>query len=153
MKLRPYESSDEEALADVWFDGWRSVGLAWPVVTRAELAARVPREVGERWTVTVAELDGRLAGFLALALAEGRLDQLFIRAEAQGRGIGAALFEVAAARLPAGFWLSTQIENHRARAFYEARGMVLDRIEGAAGEERAIYVTTARSDETVMGPC
>lgn len=140
MELRPYESSDEEALADVWFDGWRSVGLAWPVVTRDELAARVPREIAGRWTVTVAELDGRIVGFLALALAEGRVDQLFIRAEAQGRGIGAALLAIAAAQLPAGFWLSTQLGNHRARAFYEDRGMVLDRIEGAAGEERAIYV-------------
>lgn len=140
MRLRPYESLDQSVLAEVWFDGWRSVGLARPVTTLEDMAARVPRELAGRWTVTVAELDGKVVGFLALALAEDRLDQLFVQAEAQGRGVGAALFDVAAARLPASFWLSTQMGNHRARAFYEARGMVLDRTEGTAGEERAIYV-------------
>lgn len=148
MKLRAYESSDQEALADVWFDGWRSVGLTWPVVSREDLAARVSRELAGRWTVTIAELDGRVVGFLALALAEDRLDQLFIRPEAQGHGVGTDLFEVAAARLSTSFWLSTQIGNQRARAFYEDRGMVLDRIEGAAGEERAIYVRKPSTSRT-----
>lgn len=46
--------------------------------------------------------------------------------------------------MPEGFWLSTQPGNHRAREFYELRGMVLDRIEGDPGNERAIYVMRPR---------
>lgn len=143
MRLRPYENSDQEALTDIWLDGWRSVGLAWPVVTRADMAERVPKELASRWTVTIAELDRCVVGFLALAVTEGRLDQLFIRPEAQGHGVGSALFEAAVARLPEGFWLSTQAANHRARKFYEDRGMTLDRIEGQPGEERVIYAIRA----------
>lgn len=125
MILRPYAPRDEAALAELWFESWLSVGLEWPVVTRTELAKRVPRELAGRWEVTVAEADGRLLGFLALALSEHRLDQLFIAPDAQGSGVGRALFEVAMRRMPEGFWLSTQPANARARAFYERSGMVV----------------------------
>ena len=91
----------------------------------------------------MAEGDGRLAGFLALCLAEQRLDQLFVSPEAQGRGVGSALFDVAVARMPDGFWLSTQPGNHRARAFYERRGMTVDRIREETGEGRVVYVFAA----------
>jgi GNAT superfamily N-acetyltransferase len=138
MKLRPFEPADEAELVDTWFESRRSVAVFHdePRTTREQLAERAPRELQGRWTVTVAEGDGRILGFLALALAEERLDQLFVRPEAQGKGVGKALFDVAKARLPNGFWLRTQIDNRNARAFYERRGMVLDRIEG----DRPIYV-------------
>jgi GNAT superfamily N-acetyltransferase len=140
MKLRPYEAADESALVDVWFEGWRSNRLEWPVVTKAELAARLPRDLAERWTVTVAEREARLAGFVAVCLHERRLDQLFISPESQGCGLGLALFEVARRQMPEGFWLSTHPDNHRARRFYERRGMMLDRIEASPGGAAAIYV-------------
>ncbi|MCA6345803.1 MAG: GNAT family N-acetyltransferase [Phenylobacterium sp.] len=140
MRLRPYEAADEGALVDVWFDSWRSVGLSHPVATKADLAARVPTEVAGRWTVTIAEHDGRVVGFLAVAHEENRLDQLFVHPDVQGSGVGAALFRAATAQLREGFWLSTQPGNRRARGFYERRGMVLDRLEGDSGSERAIYV-------------
>jgi putative acetyltransferase len=139
MRLRPYDSKDEDALVDVWFEGWRSVGLDHPVVTRDDLATRVPKEVEGRWTVTVAEQDRRIVGFLALALKERRLDQLFIQPGVQGCGVGGSLFNIAIVQLPEGFWLSTQLGNHRAREFYERRGMVLNRTEGTLGNERIIY--------------
>ena len=141
MKLRPYHAADESALVDVWIESWRSVGLDRPVVTRADLAARVPRELAGRWTVTVAEADGRLVGFLAVCLAEKRLDQLFIHPSFHGRGIGSALFDVARKQLPSRFWLSTQAANRRAREFYELRGMALDRVEKKGSDERASYVS------------
>ena len=140
MKLRPYSPGDEAALAELWFESWLSVGLESPVVTKAELAERVPRELAGRWEVTVAETDGRVLGFLALAPAERRLDQLFIAPDAQGRGVGRALFEVAKQRMPDGFWLSTQPANRRACAFYERPGMALDRLEEGSAGDRVIYV-------------
>ena len=144
MKLRPYDLADEDALVGVWFDAWHSVGLEQPVVTRLDLAARVSNELVARWTVTVAEQDGRVVGFLAVALEERRLDQLFVQPDVQGRGVGGSLFDVALAQLPEGFWLSTQPGNRRAREFYERRGMILDRVEGTPGNERAVYVMRPR---------
>lgn len=140
MKLRAYDPSDEAALVQLWFDSWSSNGFEGPADMREMMADRVPRELAGRWDVTVAETDGRLAGFLALAIAEQRLDQIFIAPDAQGQGVGGALFAVAVERFPGGFWLTTQIENLRARGFYERRGMVLDRFE----EDRVYYRFAAR---------
>ncbi|MET3528652.1 hypothetical protein ABID41_003794 [Phenylobacterium koreense] len=50
------------------------------------------------------------------------------------------MFDQVTAQLSEGFWLRTQAENHRARRFYERRGMMLDHIEGETGVERAVYV-------------
>lgn len=80
---------------------------------------------------------------MALAPTEQRLDQVFVASEAQGQGVGTALFAVAVQRLGAGFWLTTQQENLRARAFYERRGMTLERFE----EDRVYYRLAARSGD------
>ncbi|MDO9223403.1 MAG: GNAT family N-acetyltransferase [Caulobacter sp.] len=139
MNLRPYAPGDEAALAELWFESWSSIGLERPVVTRDALIERAPRDLAGRWEVTVAEADGRLLGFLALAPSEHRLDQLFIAPDAQGLGIGEALFEVARRRLPAGFWLATHADNGRARAFYERRGMQVERVEADPAGDRVFY--------------
>lgn len=139
MQLRAYAPGDEAALAELWFESWSSTGLETPVVTRADLVERLPRDLAERWEVTVAEANGRLLGFLALALSERRLDQLFVAPDAQGLGVGGALFHVARQRLPNGFWLVTQSGNRRARAFYERSGMRFDRVEPGQGGERVFY--------------
>lgn len=144
MLLRPYEPRDEAQLARLWYASWCSVGLDSPVVAEADLAARVPQEIAGRWSVTVAEDGGEMVGFLALAIAENRLDQLFVAPAAQGRAVGRALFDVALQRMPGGFWLSTQPGNVRARRFYERAGMSLERIEDGPGGDRAIYVFPAR---------
>ena len=117
-----------------------SIGLESPVVTQAELAARVPQELAGRWDVTVAEEDGRLLGFLALALSENRLDQLFISPSAQRAGVGRRLFGVAEQRMPEGFWLTTQPRNARACRFYERCGLVIDPSHEAASGDRVVYV-------------
>ena len=140
MQLRPYHAGDRNALVDLWYESWRSIGLPSPVVTRADLAGRAPDDLARRWTVTLAEADGRLVGFLALVLAETRLDQLFVSPGAQGQGVGLALFNVAVERMPGGFWLSTHPDNRRARAFYERRGMTVEPAETGVTGERVVYV-------------
>lgn len=150
MLLRPYSPGDAEPLGRLWYASWRSVGLETPVVAEADVLARVPREAAGRWTTTVAEADGEIVGFVALALAETRLDQLFIAPGAQGRGVGRVLFEVAVQAMPNGFWLSTQVGNVRARRFYEGLGMRLDRIEPDAGGDRAIYVFAGGSSPPLI---
>lgn len=54
-------------------------------------------------------------------------------------GVGRALFEAARLRLPDGFWLATQPDNRRARAFYERLGMRLDRVEAGEAGDRVFY--------------
>lgn len=135
MKLRPSAPGEAAALAELWFESWSSNGFEGPSDIREQLVERVQRELAGRWEVTVAEANGRLLGFVALATAEQRLDQLFIAPDAQGRGVGSKLFGVAVQRFPNGFWLKTQTENLRACNFYERRGMVLDRIE----DDRVFY--------------
>lgn len=106
--LRPFTPGEEVALVEIWFTSWLSVGIDHPKVTREFLADRLPRDLAQRWDVTIAEVDGTIAGFLALVLPEHRLDQLFIKPDAQGQGIGHKLFKLAKQKMPAGFWLSTQ---------------------------------------------
>lgn len=140
LNIRPFVPGCEAALVDVWFSSWLSAGLDRPVVTRESLQARLPGDLAERWDAVVAELDGKMLGFVAVVLGERRLDQLFVAPEAQGHGIGLRLFEAAREKLLRDFWLSTQPGNARARVFYERRGMKLDRIEADPSGDRAIYV-------------
>jgi ribosomal protein S18 acetylase RimI-like enzyme len=72
----------------------------------------------------VADEHGRIVGF-AIGLHSGNVWALFVRPEAEGRGIGSALHAemlawFAQQRLDR-LWLSTG-SNTRAKAFYEARG-------------------------------
>jgi len=135
MILRPARPDEAAAIAALWFESWASNGFEGHPDTRQMMIERVPCELVGRWEVTIAEESGRLLGFLALAPAEQRLDQIFIAPDAQGRGVGSTLFEIARARFPEGFWLTTQTENLRARGFYERRGMVVERFE----EDRVYY--------------
>lgn len=78
-------------------------------------------EDGRGW---VAEEDGHIVGF-AIGLRSGNVWALFVRPEAEGRGIGSALHEAMlewfSGQGIARLWLSTG-SNTRARRFYEARG-------------------------------
>lgn len=140
MIVRPYRPQDQGELATLWYESWHSTGLERPLVTWQALADRIASEVEERWEVVVAERDGRLIAFLALAPSENRLDQLFVSPDAQGRRIGVHLLDLAKQRFPQGFWLSTQPENVRARAFYEHNGLTLDHARSKLDDERVIYV-------------
>jgi GNAT superfamily N-acetyltransferase len=57
-----------------------------------------------------------------LALANDRIDQLFVEPRRQGLGVGSALLDKAKELAPAGLTLFSHQRNERARAFYERRG-------------------------------
>lgn len=72
-----------------------------------------------------------------LALAPGWVEQLYVHPRAQGRGIGAALLDVAKARNPDGLQLWTFQVNSGAQRFYRRHGFVeAERTDGAENEER-----------------
>jgi GNAT superfamily N-acetyltransferase len=85
-----------------------------------------------------------------IAFHDDRIEQLYVLPEAQGRGIGAALLDVAkhaSDRLQ----LWTFQRNVQARRFYEARGFALvEETDGAGNEEKepdARYLWTRAEDD------
>ena len=142
--IRPLRQQDADKLAALWHESWRSTGVqASSQVSPAELRHTISLELSDGWDVTVAEHGGDLLGFVALKRANRCLDQLFIAPHAKRLGIGRELFGLAKRVMPQGFWLRTAAENRDARAFYEAVGMKLVRIEPHPkhGHKTAIYVT------------
>jgi putative acetyltransferase len=85
--------------------------------------------------VWVAELEGRIMGFIAVG--DELVEHLYVLPDHQGAGIGTALLERAKELRPAGFRLWVFQRNTGARSFYEARGLKLVELtDGAANEER-----------------
>lgn len=81
-----------------------------------------------------AEESGRLVG--VIAFLEDWIDQLYVLPEAQGRGIGTRLLEVAKSAYPS-LSLWTFQRNAAARLFYEKHGfLVVDESDGAGNEEK-----------------
>ena len=141
--IRPFSVQDADRLAVLWHASWQSTGVQPSTqVTAADLRKRVDQELSVGWEVFVAEYEGVLLGFVALKPASRCLDQLFIDPNAKRLGIGRKLFDFARMLMPEGFWLRAAAENKEARAFYDAVGMTLDRMEPHPrhGHETAIYI-------------
>jgi GNAT superfamily N-acetyltransferase len=91
--------------------------------------------VFQHCNVWIAELDGRLAGFLALE--RDLLEHLYVHADLQRRGVGTALLAKARELCPKGFRLWVFQQNAQARGFYERNGLELAELtDGASNEER-----------------
>jgi ribosomal protein S18 acetylase RimI-like enzyme len=68
----------------------------------------------------VARTDQDIVGYCVLH--DGQLEDLYVRPDHQGRGVGSALLDAAKSSGPHKIVLSTFQQNTKARAFYEARG-------------------------------
>ena len=127
MEVRPARADELDAVAQLWWASFQSTGLARPGDDDVgALRGRLDGELSGGWRLFVADDDGAVVGMLVLA--GDTLSQLFIAPDRKGEGIGTRLFEHACAELPGGFTLKTRVANERARRFYEARGMRLDRV-------------------------
>lgn len=71
--------------------------------------------------LTVAELEGRIAGFSGLSA--GKLEMLFVAAAYRGRGVGATLVHAALQRYPT-LMVDVNEQNPQAVGFYEKLGFV-----------------------------
>jgi GNAT superfamily N-acetyltransferase len=132
--IRRARPDDAESVTRIFRES-RAEAMPWlPVVrTLDEVRSYFGGGVLDRGAF-VFEVDGAVAGF---ALIDEELRHLYVTPEAQGRGVGSALFERAQEARPGGFRLWVFQENRRARRFYEARGCRLIRqTDGAANEER-----------------
>jgi ribosomal protein S18 acetylase RimI-like enzyme len=122
--IRSCEAADLGETARLWFESWRSTGLAVAQhATEAAMRARIPQELALGWSVYVAVDDhGRLIGFLALKPEIGRLDQIFVAPTCQRQGVGRALLDFAKRQMTTAIWPRTAVHNAGACRFYERFG-------------------------------
>lgn len=127
VTIHPAAAPDLDAIARIWFEGWRSTGLATADDDNLPALRRlIDCRILEDWSLLVAMLDQQRVGMLALTAAT--VDQLFVAPAFQRRGIGVALLKEAKRQLPSGFRLRTNVGNVGARRFYEREGLTLERI-------------------------
>ena len=134
--IRRANPADAPAVAEVWLASFRT---ALPTVRRAHTddevrgwvaAVLIPEH--ETW---VAEASGEIVGMMALGDAE--LDQLYLRPDWRGRGLGDRFIALAKDRRPGGLGLYAFQVNGPACRFYERHGfVVVDRNDGSRNEER-----------------
>jgi len=124
--LRPYAPADEDAAVELWRRTWQ---LAYPQI---DFAARL-EWWRQRWrdelvpaaTITVAEANGQMVGFVTVDPRSLDLDQIVVAPEAWGMGIASALLAQARRISPAGLDLHVNTDNARAIRFYEKHGFVI----------------------------
>jgi len=145
--LRPATTADVDAIADLFHRGWHDVhpGLVPDGLTEGRTPAafhdRVAQRVANTDETTVAEVDGRVAGFVMNAGSEA--EQVYVDRAFRGSGIAAILLTEAERQIAAGghdvAWLAVVRGNDRAQAFYAKQGWVdegdVDYPVSALGEE------------------
>ncbi len=145
--LRPATTADVDAIADLFHRGWHDVhpGLVPDGLTERRTPAafhdRVEQRVADTDETTVAEVDGRVAGFVMIAGSEA--EQVYVDRAFRGAGIATILLTEAERQIAAGghdvAWLAVVRGNDRAQAFYARQGWVdegdLDYPVSALGEE------------------
>ena len=118
--LRPATRADMPALWDVRYAVTENT--LTPGRIGDEELRRSIEDDGRGW---VAEVDGRVVGFAIGLAASGNVWALFVRPDAEGRGIGSALHDALlrwfATQPVERLWLTTG-STTRARGFYLARG-------------------------------
>lgn len=127
MEIRNAETSEIDALARLWYDGWQDAHAA---ILPAELKRlRTLESFAERLEkllddVRVAGAVGEPLGFCITK--EDELYQLYVSAEARGKGVAADLITDAESKLATNgvevAWLACAIGNDRAARFYEKNG-------------------------------
>lgn len=127
MELRPAVPGDMAIVADIWHRSWHlaHAGHVPDGLTSARTLEafhqRTPARVAD---TTVAEVDGRLVGFIMVAGDE--VEQVFVDLDSHGSGVAAPLLAEAERQVAAaGYdvaWLAVVTGNARARRFYEKHG-------------------------------
>ncbi len=117
--IRSYVERDLDAVLDVWY---RASLVAHSFLTEP-FFERERHDIAEQWLpiaeTIVAEVDSRVVGFLSLI--ENDVGAIFVEPESQGRGVGRALMDEAAASRP---YLELEVfeANSIGRRFYARYG-------------------------------
>ena len=144
LSLRPATAADLPAIAEVHLAARHGAGAAFPPPVHAdeEAYAWVAGWDLASYDVWLATVGDKVAGY-ARSTPTG-LDDLYVRPEHQGRGVGGALFDLVTTLRPGGFCLWVFESNAPARAFYRGRGCLeLERTDGSGNEEHAPDIRVA----------
>lgn len=135
ITIRPAGAADAAAVADVYLASFKATYDFPPAHTDDEVRAWIRDDVvpaGGTWVA----LDPRGAIVAMMDVAPGTLDQLYVRPDRLGEGIGRGLLDVAMDQSPGGLTLYTFQVNARARRFYERNGFVAEWFgDGESNEE------------------
>ncbi len=124
-RVAPRAAADMSALMELWVASWRATyadidfdaRLEW---FKARLAAL---EADGAVTLCLYEdAPSALAGFVVIHPETGWLDQLCVHPNCFGAGAARALIEAARQAAPDGIRLDVNVDNARARRFYEREG-------------------------------
>jgi putative acetyltransferase len=145
LKLRAYLATDEDAAIELWRRTWQQ---HYP---RIDFTARVAWW-RERWrnellpaaTITVAEREGALIGFVTVDPKTRYLDQIVVAPEAWGSEVAAALIAEARRLSPSGLELKVNADNARAIRFYEKHGFAITGQDVNPGSGAPIYAMSWR---------
>ena len=136
--VRRSDVTDAGVVAGLWLRARKAAVPAIPAPVHDDEDVRqwFAEHVLANCEVWLAEEDGRVVGLLVL---DGDwVDQLYVEPSETGRGIGAALLDVAKRERPGGLRLWTFEANAGARRFYERHGFVaVERTDGSGNEEGA----------------
>jgi GNAT superfamily N-acetyltransferase len=145
--IRPYDPRDLDRAVDIWFSSW-TAAFPWlaPPWPKDAWRSHFEAKLAEGATVFVGEEFGQIVGFALLFEKIGRLDQLFVRPDAQSRGVGTALLNLAKELCPGGLHLDTQQANAGARRFYERHGFRSGRegVNRVNGQPNVEYIWAPR---------
>ena len=122
--LREFVETDLSALADLWVMGWTKTGLGIDFAARRDWLIDHLRALCAAGADIVVGLDGggKPAGFAAIDLRSGYLDQLCVAPSERGSGLAATLLDEVKRRSPGGIELEVNETNSRALRFYEREG-------------------------------
>lgn len=127
VTLRPARPEDADAVARIWWDGWRDGHLGnvpdelVAIRTEESFWSRAEQRVGD---TAVAAVDGEVAGFVMVV--DDEVEQVYVSGAHRGAGVATALLTEAERLVEAGghefAWLAVAAGNARARRFYEKCG-------------------------------
>lgn len=141
VQLRAAVDTDAAAVAEVLISARRArMPFAPPVHGDDDVRGWVAQKLLPGGGVTVAELDGRVVGVLALTRHDGAgwIDQLYVAPGQAGGGIGATLLAHARAKLGPPLRLYTFQANVHARSFYERHGFKAIAFGDGSGNEEGL---------------
>lgn len=136
VAFRRAQPADAATVADIWLASFRA---ALPTVRLAhtddEVRDWIARVVVGQLETWVAEIDRAIVG--VMALHDAWIEQLYLRPDWRGRGLGRQFVELAKERSPGFLQLWCFQVNEPARHFYERNGFVAAELtDGAGNEER-----------------
>lgn len=123
ITLRAYHPDDLDAVVTLWYRTWHETFpnlkhphnyAGWHRTFQTHLLPQA--------TISVAECEQEIVGFMAVIVADCFVDQLFVDQRYHRCGIGSALLNRAKQLCPQGLRLCTLRANAKACAFYERHG-------------------------------